>query len=826
MQNKNYKKAKSLGALMVLQLGISQLTFAQNLEPKTKDDSTATKINELVVTGVTNPKGTLSSSISITTLKLEQIESSAPRTTAEIFKQISGIRTESSAGEGNTNISVRGVPIASGGSKYLLIQEDGMPVLQFGDIAFATQDQFVRADQTISRIEAVKGGSASVLASNSPAGIINFISKDGRKEGGSVTSSIGLDYKNLRTDVEYGTKIGNGLYMHVGGFYRQGVGPRNVGFNANDGGQIKANLTKDFDNGYIKFYVKALKDNTAAYMPMPMQITGTNASPTWGSVNGFNASTGGLQSPYISTLTALNEANQAEMINVQNGMTSNVNTIGSEFKINLGNNWSVLGKSRFANISGRFNSPFPATVGSSASIAGSLAGAGNTYSLTYADGSAFNGGKSGNDLLMVMHLFNTKLNNFNNITNDYSVNKDFNRVKVNVGVYQASQNINMSWLWNSYLMDVSSSGSGHSQFVNISSTDSTGTTNLSENGLLAYGVPAWGNCCQRTYDVNYSIIAPNTTIDIEATDNLTFSVGGRYDMGTATGSYSGATVAPNVDVNRDGVISAVETSVATINNNNPSRVNYKWNYFSYTAGANYKFKNNSALFGRYSKGGRAGADRVLFSSYLNADGGLTSANNVVDYTSQAELGYKLRKQKYTLNATAFFAQTDEKNYEATTQRFLNRTYQAYGIELDGKITLNKFNLYGGLTFTKATIAKDVITPSNVGKTPRRQAALIYSITPSYKITNQVSVGISVIGTTKSFAQDNNDLVMPAYFYVNPYVSYNPTEKFSVSVQSNNVFSMIGVTESEEGSITNDVTNIVRARSIAGRSTSLTLRYKF
>jgi hypothetical protein len=45
------------------------------------------------------------------------------------------------------------VPISSGGSKYLQIQEDGLPVLLFGDIAFATADIFTRFDGNVARIE-------------------------------------------------------------------------------------------------------------------------------------------------------------------------------------------------------------------------------------------------------------------------------------------------------------------------------------------------------------------------------------------------------------------------------------------------------------------------------------------------------------------------------------------------------------------------------------------------------------------------------------------------------------------------------------------------
>jgi hypothetical protein len=43
---------------------------------------------------------------------------------------------------------------------------------------------------------------------------------------------------------------------------------------------------------------------------------------------------------------------------------------------------------------------------------------------------------------------------------------------------------------------------------------------------------------------------------------------------------------------------------------------------------------------------------------------------------------------------------------------------------------------------------------------------------------------------------------------------------------NNVFDAIGITEVEEGSITENKDNYLRARSITGRTTSLTLAYRF
>ena len=93
-------------------------------------------------------------------------------------------------------------------------------------------------------------------------------------------------------------------------------------------------------------------------------------------------------------------------------------------------------------------------------------------------------------------------------------------------------------------------------------------------------------------------------------------------------------------------------------------------------------------------------------------------------------------------------------------------------------------------------------------------------------SNKHVFGVSVIGTTKSFAQDNNDLIMPGYAYFNPYLRFELIKGLSASLNVNNVFNTIGITEVEEGSITENTNNILRARSINGRTTSLTIAYKF
>ena len=231
-----------------------------------------------------------------------------------------------------------------------------------------------------------------------------------------------------------------------------------------------------------------------------------------------------------------------------------------------------------------------------------------------------------------------------------------------------------------------------------------------------------------------------------------------------------------------------------------------------------------AVFARYSSGGRANADRLLFGPYILTDGS-ASAGLSSDMVAQAELGFKFKRANWAVNATAFLAGVEEQNYEATTQKSVNREYQALGLELDGALRLKKFELRGGLTITDAKIKKDVLTPAVEGNTPRRQAALIYNLAPAYRFGKH-AIGLSVIGTTKSYAQDNNQLIMPGYAYINGFVEVNFAKQLYLTVNANNLLNAIGVTESEEGAITANQENVLRARSISGRSLSACLRYSF
>ncbi len=798
------KNSGLIAALLLCNLG-----FSQNETTSAIDSTKTTKLEDVVITGVANPRAKIKSSVSITTMDVKQIDQSAPRSTAEIFRSIPGIRSESSGGEGNSNISVRGVPISSGGSKYLQIQEDGLPVLLFGDIAFATADIFTRFDGNVARIEAIRGGSASTLSSNSPGGIINFISKTGKTEGGMIRTTFGLDYNNFRTDVDYGTKIGDGLYFHAGGFYRAGEGVRETGSTSNNGGQVKFNLTKEFENGKITVFAKFLNDRAAAYMPMPVKVTGTNSNPNWGSVAGYDATTGAMQSIYLNHNVGLGTDGQLRRGIVADGMNPVSKSIGASASFDLEGGWKITENGRFSSNSGGFIAPFPAEIGSASAIAASF-GAGST--LTFANsGTPFN---NPNGLVSRIHMFDTKLNDLNNFMNDLRVTKKFDKIGVTAGYFKSIQNISMSWLWNSYLQEVSDN---NPRLINV--TNATGTL-LSDNGLYAYGTPAWGNLA-RNYDTQYNVSAPYVNVTLDATDNLSFEGGLRYDLGKVSGSFAGGT-SRAFDINNNGTISAPEQNVFAVNTANETAVNYDYDYVSYTLGANYLLTAKQSLFARYSKGAAAKADRILFSGldYLDGD-----KINSLDFLTQAELGYKLKFPKGYAYATAFHSKTDEEGgFEATSNSIIKNNYKSYGLEIESSYNVNdNFNLKGAMTYTKA----EITSGDNNGNEPRRQPKLMYNLMPTYNFSGKKNtLGLSFIGQTKAYAQDSNQLVMNGFVIVNGFVEVEVAKGLSLNLSGNNLLDTLAITESEEGNITDNTVNYVRARPMPGRSVSMALSYRF
>ncbi|WP_231729307.1 TonB-dependent receptor plug domain-containing protein [Blastomonas sp. CCH5-A3] len=326
---------------------------AQEDKPQTAWEASRTvDEGDVVTTGVARGRDRLNSATSTSAIKENDIVRLAPRSLAELFRNIPGIRVEAAAGEAQNNYTVRGLPMVNGASKYIQIQEDGLPVMEFGDLMRLTPDIFVRADFNVGQVESIRGGSASTFASNAPGGVINLISKTGEVEGGSVMATVGVDFESYRTDFDYGGQLGDGWRFHVGGFYREGEGIRETGFNAARGGQVKFNVTKQFDGGYIRVYGKLLDDRVPTFTGTPLLVTGTNADPSFRDPAGVSSRTDSLLSPTLPVVLTLGSSGQVRRRNFTNGVEANAKTLGFEAQFSLGD-WTVTNRFRYADQSTR-----------------------------------------------------------------------------------------------------------------------------------------------------------------------------------------------------------------------------------------------------------------------------------------------------------------------------------------------------------------------------------------------------------------------------------------------------------------------------------------
>src|SRR6476646_1232592 len=134
------------------------------------------QLQTMVVTGTQTPRMNLDASVAVTTLTASEVTAAAPRSTTEMRRFVPGFtRVESSGGEVNENISMRGIL----GVEYVAFLEDGLPVFPTMHTFFMNADNLFRPDENIDQMEVVRGGSSALYGSNTPGAIANFINKTG-----------------------------------------------------------------------------------------------------------------------------------------------------------------------------------------------------------------------------------------------------------------------------------------------------------------------------------------------------------------------------------------------------------------------------------------------------------------------------------------------------------------------------------------------------------------------------------------------------------------------------------------------------------------------
>jgi iron complex outermembrane recepter protein len=318
----------------------------------------AMELESVIVTGVFDQRTKLESSVAITTLSPKIIEQRAARGTGDLLQAVPGIWTDNSSGEVGSKVVARGLaPVGNDqiGFQYLSLQEEGLPVMG-AQMGFALVDMFHRNDLNTGRFEAIRGGSAAITSANSPGGIFNFISKTGgAKFAGSAAASVSL-YNNSNTlkrfDVEFGGPLSSkGWGYHLGGFYRVDAGARNTPFNANEGGQIKGNITKQFAKGMFKIYGKYLNDQNSYFKEIALKNDlSAGYDGGFGDPVDINNSTTFIDVaadvPLATDYRRENTSNPTRRFDAKNGIQNMNWSVGTELTTEIGRGWGLSLKAK------------------------------------------------------------------------------------------------------------------------------------------------------------------------------------------------------------------------------------------------------------------------------------------------------------------------------------------------------------------------------------------------------------------------------------------------------------------------------------------------
>ncbi len=224
------------------------------------------QLQALIVTGTQTPRLNLDASVAVTTLTATEIDAAAPRSTTEVLRYVPGFtRVESSGGEVNQNISIRGIL----GVEFVAFLEDGLPVFPAFHTFFMNADNLFRFDTNIERLEVVRGGSSPLFGSSTPGAIVNFINKSGGDVFAGTMRATGATKGLARYDLNLNGPFGEDWRYNLGGFYRYDRGVRDPGFPGIQGGQLKGSVTRLLDKGYVRFSVKHIDDKNQFILPLP-----------------------------------------------------------------------------------------------------------------------------------------------------------------------------------------------------------------------------------------------------------------------------------------------------------------------------------------------------------------------------------------------------------------------------------------------------------------------------------------------------------------------------------------------------------------------------
>ncbi|MBA3850147.1 MAG: hypothetical protein C0502_09155 [Opitutus sp.] len=820
------------------------------------------RLETFVVTGSLKPQSRLDSPLAISTVDRSKIDAMAPRSIDELMKAIPGLYIESSGGEANNVLAVRGVG-AGNGFKYAAMLEDGLPVVSEEDTSFSTADNYTRVSTWIANVEGLRGGSAGVFTTNAPLGVINFIGREGTQTlAGEYKLEFG-DFGLLRNDAWIGGPIDKQTTYALGGFYRADDGQRSPGYKANKGGQLTFALKHQFrdDRGYFKVTGKAFDDRTAFLLPIP--LAGSTASPA-AIAGGPDLRTGATASPDTRFFTFPNSPVGPIAHDLADGIQVRLGYLGSELQVKLNDRLTIENRNRYSDVAKSWNANPFSTATSLQGIANNLATSGNVPASTWAaalgsDGnyrfrltapgsggavvaanSAAAATLNGNGLGNLMNHWKSDAS-FTDFQNDLRLIGNLNdgNTLLSAGLYLKTNEEKKLWQWQTMLVDISPAYRRLDlAFVNAATGAVLGQ--YTYNGVTQVG-SYYRRGTARIDEVTPYFAFTHTM------DKLILDAGVRFMNLDYQGSYE---TFRKYDLNAYAQTTAAPLPAlmnATFGSGNSNTTSATERKAAYTLGANYKLGARQAFFARVSSSPRlSNSDVVILDGGSSASGDTTPAN--IEKILQYEVGYKYGGEHLAAFLTFFYAR--QRNIPNSGFQLVNGVavpvnfttgLDSPGLELDAV-----WNPLRRLSIDlRATVqSPKIVTPGLVniggtytsldGLTPTRTPKVYGSISGSYTFPD-TSLGRPAVDLTLAYTgrrptnQEANPsaIALGAFTEVNAGFSLTFQRDFTFRLQAANLLNSAGLTEGDPRQASGSGQGAYfNARPILPRSLVSSITYRF
>lgn len=787
-----------------------------------KRPQTSTTLDTVVVTGSASTGGVkqIDASYAITTLSSDQIKDVAPSSTADLLKAVPSVWVESSGGQTGANVYVRGFP-GAGDARFVTTELDGAPLYGSSGLSFMSTPDLFRLDDSIERVEVLRGGPSPIFASGQPGATVNFIQKDGTQTpdgAGSVRVTVGT--KSLRrVDVYWGGEVAKNWYFAGGGFAREGDGVHDSQFPINRGGQLEGILTRKFDNdnGSISFSARHTNDNDAFLTSAPMVSVNGKLRP----LDQFDPRSDTLLGDdlrHVNIETTPGATPGMISKDVAGGRGMNLTVLGSKFDWKFGDGWTVSNRAGFTGgnvpTTALFNGSNPPQTMSSY-IDGAIARANADPAITAIGGAATTGTAvythgggvvDPNQLVLETGLWAVQ-KRIRSFTDELRVSKElFGGNTLTAGAYVATYGTRDQWyLGNNVLTTLAN----NAKLINVTLNNGAQISHNGFSGPATYAfAEAWSGRNIAGYLSDEWVVGP-----------WRFDAGVRMERQRADGRSEN-----NSMVDLDGNPLTVYNNGASVLNGTWTDFHQKSSHASWTAGANYSFNNNNSAFVRVNSG-------QLFPMFDDIQGNTPMVQEV----KQVEVGFKSQSRYYSAYLTAFYNHFSNLPYQAFVQGpnglvnvTLAGTTQARGLEFEGSVrpTENfEVDLTGDWTDAHYLTYGDFS-----GNQVQRQPRLQFRVTPSYFIPTSWGMGRLFATYThvgQRYGDLGNDQLLPSYYTIDVGAEASIGDHWDLRLSGNNISNKLALTEGNNRVLSGAAaSNIIYGRSIFGRSWTLSAKYSF